>query len=157
MRRDTQGELPNEEIFIEWYLNNNSYTLLPSSPANRSPAMHLMRHLAELVLELLSRASIPKVMTVYETLKSKAKAMKNLPLCTKHLLANQLHNGVESLLARTVSPESLIEVLVGPAGILNNLIGELKESFICDAKGNRKWDGVKEIDCTDKFTVSLPM
>lgn len=47
------AELPNEDLFIDWYLSNNDYELTSVNPAHKSPAYHLMRHLVDEVLSLI--------------------------------------------------------------------------------------------------------
>ena len=59
------AELPNEDLFVDWYLNNNDYEFHTVNPALKSPAYHLMKSLIEQVLILLKSSSPAKVLTKY--------------------------------------------------------------------------------------------
>jgi hypothetical protein len=92
------AELPNEELFIEWYLNNNDYELIGGNPANKTPGYHMMRQLVELILQRLKTTNPTKVLSKYSTVLQKIKASRRVSLATRHIAYNQLHHGTTQLL-----------------------------------------------------------
>ena len=87
------AELPNEELFLEWYLRNNDYELTNVNPAHKSNGHHIMRQLVEQVLALLVHSSPSKVLTHYSIILSTIQHSNKLTLAKKYLMFNQLHHG----------------------------------------------------------------
>ena len=125
------NELPNEDLFIDWFLKNNDYELTSINPIHKSPAYHLMKQLVEQVHQLLKMSSPAKVLSKYTSIMNTIKHSKRLSHVKRHLLFNQLHHGASSLLASTLTPGSLSEVLVGgEQPLLSTIINDLKANLM---------------------------
>ena len=153
------AELPNQDLFIDWYLSNNDYELTSINPALKSPAYHLMKQLIDQVLLVLKTSSPSKVLSKYSTILNSIKHSKKLSNVKKHLLFNQLHHGASSLLSSTLTPDSLADVLVGGEHpLLATIIDDLKASTLKKTSiGVTKWAPEKEVDITERFKpLNLP-
>jgi hypothetical protein len=148
-------ELPNEELFLEWYLRNNDYELTTINPAHKSTGHHIMRLLIDQVLSLLVQSSPSKVLQNYSSIVSTIQHCKQLSLAKKHLLFNQLHYGASKLLANTLTPGQLAEVLIGGnQPLLSTIVKELKSSVIRQQnKTSIEWKPEREVDMTERFEV----
>lgn len=148
------AELPNEDLFIDWYLSNNDYELTSTNPANKSPAHHLMKHLVEKVLSLIKATDPSKVLNKYMNTLNNIKLSKRISLTKRHLLFNQLHHGASSLLCHTLTPGLLANVFVGGENpLLVRVINELKTALIKKSSKSGKWLPSKEIELTEHFDV----
>jgi hypothetical protein len=147
------AELPNEDLFIDWFLGNNNYEAITLNPAHKSPAHHLMRQLVDQVHQLLKTSTPSKVLSKYAAILSTIKHSKRLPLAKRHLLFNQLHYGASSLLSSTLTPGLLADVLVGgEQPLLSVIINDLKANLVKkSSKAGGKWAPEREVDITDKF------
>jgi hypothetical protein len=142
--------VPNEDGFIEWYLTNNDFEEGNRNPANKSTGYHLMRQLAELVRELLRGTSSSTVLSKYAESVQKLRNSRRTSIFQRHLRFGQLHHGATQLLAHSLAPGALAEVLVGQNPALPNILNELKASVLRDASKRAKW-AAKEVDITEKF------
>jgi hypothetical protein len=146
------AEIPNEDGFIEWYLTNNDYEEANRNPANKSNGYHLIRQLADLVRGLLRGTSSSRVLSKYAELVKRLRNSRRISLFQRHLRFGQLHHGATLLLANSLAPGALAEVLVGqPTPALSTVLNELKASVMRDGTKRQKWGGAKEVDITDKF------
>jgi hypothetical protein len=111
-----------------------------------------MRHLSELVRELLKGTSSSIVLTKYAELVQRLRNSRRTSLFQRHLRFGQLHHGATQLLAHSLAPGALAEVLVGQTPALPAVLNELKTSVLRDASKRAKWSA-KEVDITDKFEL----
>ena len=150
------AEFVGEEQFVDWYLNNNDYELTISNPANRSPSFTLIKQVSALVLEILQASTPSTVLNRYIAALNHIKVSKKMSLSCKHLAFNKLHYGATQLLKSTLTPGSLAEVLVLAAQpLLITLISELKASLVKRSREpSKRWENVKEVDITDRFSFS---
>lgn len=111
-----------------------------------------MRQLAELVRGLLRGTSSSRVLTKYAELVQRLRSSRRSSLFQRHLRFGQLHHGATLLLANSLAPGALADVLVGqPTPALTTVLNELKGSVLRDGVKRHKWSGAKEVDITEKF------
>lgn len=114
-----------------------------------------MRQLGELVRELLRGTSSSRVLAKYAESVQRLRSSRRASPFQRHLRFGQLHHGATQLLAHSLAPGALAEVLVGPAPALPALLNELKASVLRDASRRGKW-AAKEVEITEKFELKSP-
>ena len=98
-----------------------------------------MRQLVELVKNILKSTSPSKVLVKYSHLVQQLQNSRKTSLFRKHLLFNQLHHGATQLLAHTLTPGCLADVLVGPTNpVLSTVINELKSNILKEGSKKNK-------------------
>jgi hypothetical protein len=85
----------------------------------------------------------------------KLKGSRKTSLFQKHLRFGQLHHGATQLLAHSLAPGALAEVLVGQSPALPTVLNELKASVMRGGSRKPNWVS-KEVDITDKFELKTP-
>lgn len=109
-----------------------------------------MRHLGDLVRGLLRGTTSSRVLAKYAELVQRLRGSRRTSLFQRHLRFSQMHHGATLLLAHSLAPGALAEVLVGqPSPALPTVLNELKASMLREGR-RAKW-AAKEVDITEKF------